>query len=341
MWQSHVVIPAIVCVSWWWVWRSAAQEGSVASQGGGGAATARVPQPLLELYQRHTRGRGHPPPPADIIRALQPSAQGWIPGGTTLEFQLPTPEGGERLTAAQLRLHATPADGVPGAVSVWAWQGPRRLDGGRRWLGARPAWLSPLNVTAALPTDTFATSLALNLTLHGPLRLGEPPLLLLHYVPPEGAASHDQVDGARGSARRRRRHAEAEDYEEETNRVWSRDSGEARARQGRRARGGCRRRPLYVDFAELHYDSWILAPKGYEAFQCAGRCSWPLSGHLTPTKHALVQALMHSFRPAAAPRACCVPTRLLPISVIYEEPSGVVTFHYSYTDMVVAECGCR
>lgn len=58
---------------------------------------------------------------------------------------------------------------------------------------------------------------------------------------------------------------EAEDYEEETNRVWG---GSPRTR---RTRGLCRRRPLYVEFSDINYDSWIVAPNGYQVFQlCNG-----------------------------------------------------------------------
>lgn len=42
-----------------------------------------------------------------------------------------------------------------------------------------------------------------------------------------------------------------------------------------------------------------------------------------------------------AVRSCCVPTRLDSISVLYLDTHGVLTYRFSYKDMVVAECGCR
>ena len=30
------------------------------------------------------------------------------------------------------------------------------------------------------------------------------------------------------------------------------------------ARNSCRRRPMYVDFSDIHWDNWIIAPKGYQ-----------------------------------------------------------------------------
>jgi len=61
---------------------------------------------------------------------------------------------------------------------------------------------------------------------------------------------------------------DAEDYEEESNNIWDDDRApaatELQARRGKRQRNTCRRRPLYVDFSEIHYDTWIVAPNGYE-----------------------------------------------------------------------------
>ncbi|XP_070545654.1 bone morphogenetic protein 10-like [Ptychodera flava] len=103
----------------------------------------------------------------------------------------------------------------------------------------------------------------------------------------------------------------------------------------------CRKRPLHVNFKDIKWDDWIIAPQSYEAFQCAGKCSFPLPAHWSPTKHAIVQTLMHSVDPSLSSRACCVPTKLDPVSILYYDEQGVVTYKYKYEGMVVAECGCR
>ena len=64
------------------------------------------------------------------------------------------------------------------------------------------------------------------------------------------------------SSARLRDKRDAEDYEEESNNVW--DDDRAPMRRSRKQRNTCRRKPLYVDFAEIHYDTWIVAPDGYE-----------------------------------------------------------------------------
>ncbi|XP_018605427.2 bone morphogenetic protein 10-like [Scleropages formosus] len=103
----------------------------------------------------------------------------------------------------------------------------------------------------------------------------------------------------------------------------------------------CKRAPMYVDFKDIGWDSWILAPPGYEAYKCSGICSYPLLEHVTPTKHAMVQTLVNLKSPERASRACCVPTKLKPISLLYLDDTGVMTYKAKYESMVVAECGCR
>lgn len=110
----------------------------------------------------------------------------------------------------------------------------------------------------------------------------------------------------------------------------------------RNARGNhCKKQSLYVEFKDIGWDSWILAPAGYEAYECSGICSFPLTKHVTPTKHAIVQTLVNINSPQRAARACCVPTKLEPISLLYLDDTGVVTYKYKFEGMVVAECGCR
>ncbi|XP_078421565.1 bone morphogenetic protein 10-like [Cetorhinus maximus] len=103
----------------------------------------------------------------------------------------------------------------------------------------------------------------------------------------------------------------------------------------------CKRSPLYVEFKEIKWDSWIIAPKGYEAYECKGSCNYPLTEQVTPTKHAIVQTLVNLHNPNMAAKACCVPTKLDPISILYLDDAGVVTYKFKYEGMVVAECGCR
>lgn len=102
----------------------------------------------------------------------------------------------------------------------------------------------------------------------------------------------------------------------------------------------CKRTPLFVEFKDIGWDSWIIQPLGYEAYECNGVCNPPLTDEVSPTKHAIVQTWLSVRNPERVSRACCVPTKLEPISLLYHE-NGVITFNHKYEGMVVAECGCR
>lgn len=102
----------------------------------------------------------------------------------------------------------------------------------------------------------------------------------------------------------------------------------------------CHRTSLKVNFKDIGWDSWIVAPPEYDAFECRGVCYHPLTDESTPSKHALIQALMNLRDPKKANMACCVPIKLDPITVMYQE-NGRLTIRYLYEEMKVAECGCR
>nr|XP_057917949.1 growth/differentiation factor 2 [Doryrhamphus excisus] len=102
----------------------------------------------------------------------------------------------------------------------------------------------------------------------------------------------------------------------------------------------CRRTSLKVNFKDIGWDRWIVAPPEYDAFECRGLCYHPLTDESTPSKHALIQTLMNIRNPKKANMACCVPIKLDPITVMYQE-NGRLTIRHLYEEMKVAECGCR
>ncbi|XP_063003754.1 bone morphogenetic protein 4 [Elgaria multicarinata webbii] len=110
------------------------------------------------------------------------------------------------------------------------------------------------------------------------------------------------------------------------------------ARQ-RKNKKNCRRHALYVDFSDVGWNDWIVAPPGYQAFYCHGDCPFPLADHLNSTNHAIVQTLVNSVN-ASIPKACCVPTELSAISMLYLDEYDKVVLK-NYQEMVVEGCGCR
>ncbi|KAH1026602.1 protein decapentaplegic [Dendroctonus ponderosae] len=102
----------------------------------------------------------------------------------------------------------------------------------------------------------------------------------------------------------------------------------------------CMRHKMYVNFQDVGWSDWIVAPPGYEAYYCHGECRFPLADHLNTTNHAIVQTLMNSMSPMSVPKACCVPTQLNSISMLYLDVDNKVVLK-NYKEMVVIGCGCR
>lgn len=113
-----------------------------------------------------------------------------------------------------------------------------------------------------------------------------------------------------------------------------------RSHKRREGRELCQRKPLYVDFSNVGWSDWIVAPSGYDAYYCHGECQFPFADHLNTTNHAVVQTLVNSINSALAPKACCIPTQLKPISMLYLDDQNKVVLK-SYQDMEVVGCGCR
>ena len=99
----------------------------------------------------------------------------------------------------------------------------------------------------------------------------------------------------------------------------------------------CRKVVLYVSFAELGY-SEILAPDGFNAYQCKGKCS-PTQRKKFPNRSTLMAWLEKKKGIQIDGEACCVPTKLAPISVLSAKNGNVVL--ETFDDMVVEECGCE
>ncbi|XP_068144741.1 protein 60A [Drosophila tropicalis] len=102
----------------------------------------------------------------------------------------------------------------------------------------------------------------------------------------------------------------------------------------------CQMQTLYIDFKDLGWHDWIIAPEGYGAFYCSGECSFPLNAHMNATNHAIVQTLVHLMEPKRVPKPCCAPTRLGALPVLYHLNDENVNLK-KYKNMIVKSCGCH
>uniref|UniRef100_A0A5F9D9D0 Growth differentiation factor 3 n=1 Tax=Oryctolagus cuniculus TaxID=9986 RepID=A0A5F9D9D0_RABIT len=100
----------------------------------------------------------------------------------------------------------------------------------------------------------------------------------------------------------------------------------------------CHRHQLFINFRDLGWHKWIIAPRGFMANYCHGECPFSLTTSLNSSSYAFMQALMRAVDPQV-PQAVCIPTKLSPISMLYQDNNDNVILRH-YEDMVVDECGC-
>ncbi|XP_018566329.1 bone morphogenetic protein 10-like [Anoplophora glabripennis] len=337
-----------------------------------------VPKFMLELYEKNKiEGNANTRP--DVVRSVIPTQTGPIYGNEILEelsdnhlliFDLPTTNDDEKFIRAELKILTlldVNTDDEKGVrkilkVSVYDDQIKKLFHHQETQIHhVNNTWVSfdvtaPVNkiyqtnskskvlkivisICAFFPSITKNLKLSL-MPIQEDFEHDYPVLLLSYSSMKEGTDSNKKLLNIK---KNRKKRSLEDDYEEETNRLWDDEFSNKRVpvKKVRKSRNTCRRKPLYIDFSEINYDVWIVQPSGYDAYQCQGRCFYPVAEHLNPTKHAIVQALLHSVAPSKVSRSCCVPTILDSISILYVDTNGVLTYRYAYKDMVVVECGCR
>ncbi|KAJ4940105.1 hypothetical protein JOQ06_026415 [Pogonophryne albipinna] len=103
----------------------------------------------------------------------------------------------------------------------------------------------------------------------------------------------------------------------------------------------CSRRYLRVDFADIGWSEWVLAPKSFDAYYCAGACGFPISKVVRPSNHATIQSIVRAVGIVpGVPEPCCVPDKMSPLSVLFLDTSRNMVLKV-YPGMSVDTCACR
>ncbi|KAM7399922.1 hypothetical protein PAMA_004552 [Pampus argenteus] len=105
----------------------------------------------------------------------------------------------------------------------------------------------------------------------------------------------------------------------------------------------CCKRQFYVNFKDIGWSDWIIAPSGYHANYCEGNCpnhmasisGSSLSFHST----VINQYRIRGYSPFQNIRSCCVPTRLRAMSMLYYNEEQKI-IKRDIQNMIVEECGC-
>ena len=99
----------------------------------------------------------------------------------------------------------------------------------------------------------------------------------------------------------------------------------------------CRKVGLYVDFVKIGLDDHIISPGGFNAFRCEGKC-FSTQRKKFPNRSAIMALL--EKKKGINDVACCVPTKLAPITALVFHKNGSIALR-KFDDMVVEECGCE
>lgn len=131
----------------------------------------------------------------------------------------------------------------------------------------------------------------------------------------------------------------------------------------------CCRENLYISFADIGWDNWIIKPDGYNAHFCKGSCMNGAAMASTSTAHrqimtvnmakifwyvgqyfdivcvsfSILQKFMlngrtnHAFRPELTP--CCTATQFQSLQLVYMDNNKTLTTKV-LPNMIVDACGC-
>lgn len=105
--------------------------------------------------------------------------------------------------------------------------------------------------------------------------------------------------------------------------------------------GKCQIHHLDVYFKDLGWDDWVIAPKMYSAYYCAGTCL-ESNDFKHMSYHAWIQLQVHQKEPRHAHAPCCAPKHMSSISMLYYGRPGQSTYVLKkMEDFVVKSCICR
>lgn len=104
-------------------------------------------------------------------------------------------------------------------------------------------------------------------------RKEEPPVLIEEALTADEQQRHD----SRRERKDERRHGGSADPQSPVLSFDAQTMRNARRRQwDERQRRSCSRRSLRVDFADIGWSEWVIAPKAFDAYYCAGTCGFPM-----------------------------------------------------------------
>ncbi|KAH8274122.1 hypothetical protein KR044_011422 [Drosophila immigrans] len=104
----------------------------------------------------------------------------------------------------------------------------------------------------------------------------------------------------------------------------------------------CCREKLYISFADIGWDNWILQPKGYDAYFCRGSCSSVASVAQAASHHSSLLKILSSngTRKPLDLIPCCTAKQYSSLKLVVLDSNQTATLK-TLPNMIVESCGCR
>ncbi|KAH8377300.1 hypothetical protein KR093_004733 [Drosophila rubida] len=104
----------------------------------------------------------------------------------------------------------------------------------------------------------------------------------------------------------------------------------------------CCREKLYISFADIGWDNWIVQPKGYDAYFCRGSCSSVASVAQAASHHSSLLKILSSngTRKPLDLIPCCTAKQYSSLQLVVLDSNQTATIK-TLPNMIVESCGCR
>ncbi|KAM4749624.1 growth/differentiation factor 9 [Rhinophrynus dorsalis] len=102
----------------------------------------------------------------------------------------------------------------------------------------------------------------------------------------------------------------------------------------------CELHRFRLNFSQLNWDKWILAPHRYSPDYCKGMCPRIVGHRYGSPIHTIVQNIIYEKLDSSIPRPSCIPSEYRPMSVLTIEPDNSIAYK-EYQDMIATKCTCR
>ncbi|KAM8716579.1 hypothetical protein ACLKA7_003457 [Drosophila subpalustris] len=104
----------------------------------------------------------------------------------------------------------------------------------------------------------------------------------------------------------------------------------------------CCREKLYISFADIGWDNWILQPKGYDAYFCRGSCSSVASVAQAASHHSSLLKILstNGTRKPLDLVPCCTAKQYSSLQLVVFDSNNTATIK-TLPNMIVESCGCR